>query len=124
MEEKKISCSCSEVTSKTVFACSGASDLGEISDLLARKFKKNKVREMKCLAMVACDSKPLIENLKTANILIIDGCAVDCAKKIIEKAGLKVDNHVRITDYGYKKGQTPASEETVNQLYNDIEFVM
>ena len=35
METK--SCSCKEDAAKTVFACSGAADLGKISDLVARK---------------------------------------------------------------------------------------
>lgn len=123
MDEKKLDCSCSDKVERAVLSCSGASDLGEITDLLARKFKTNNVRNMKCLAMIACDNKPLIENLKSANILVIDGCAVDCAKKIMENANLKDFRHIRLTDYGFKKGQTPANEENVSKVYNDIQYV-
>ena len=123
IEKNKSGCSCSDKVEKTVLSCSGASDLGEITDLLARKLKTNNLRNMKCMAMIACDDKVLIENLKSANILVIDGCAVDCAKKIMEKAGLNNFRHIRLTDYGFKKGQSPANEENVSKVYNDIQYV-
>ncbi|MCX6230510.1 MAG: putative zinc-binding protein [Bacteroidetes bacterium] len=123
MEEKKLDCSCSDKVEKAVLSCSGACDLGEITDLLARKLKNNNIRNMKCLAMVACDNKPLIENLKSSNILVIDGCPVDCAKKIMEKANQKEFRHIRLTDYGFQKGEAPANEENVSKVYNDIQYV-
>lgn len=117
MEENKSGCSCSDKAKKVVMSCSGQSDLGELSDLVARKFKKNKDRTMKCLAQVAIDNKALIESLKSSNILVVDGCPVDCAKKIVEKAGLSGFAYIRITDLGYKKGQTQITEETINAVY-------
>ena len=33
-------------------ACSGACDLGQITDLVARKLRDNNVRKMHCLAVV------------------------------------------------------------------------
>ena len=123
MEEKKSDCSCSDKVEKTVLACSGACDLGEITDLLARKLRSNNVRNMKCLAMIACDNKPLIENLKSSNILVIDGCPIDCAKKIMESANLKEFRHIRLTDYGFKKAETPVNDVNINKVYNDIQYV-
>ena len=123
MGKNKSGCSCSDKVERAVLSCSGASDLGEITDLLARKLKTNNVRNMKCLAMIACNNKPLIENLKSANILVIDGCSIDCAKKIMEDANLKNFRHIRLTDYGFKKGQTPANEENIAKVYNDIQYV-
>ena len=123
MEEKKAGCPCTEKVDKVVLACSGQSDLGEITDLLARKLKKNNVRTMKCLVQVAIDNKALIESVKSSNVLVLDGCPVDCAKKIMEKAGISGFNYIRITDYGYKKGQTPATEEVINKIYKDIECI-
>ena len=117
MEENKTSCSCNEIAEKVVMSCSGQSDVGELTDLVARKLKKNKDRTMKCLAQVAIDNKALIESLKSSNLLILDGCPVDCAKKIAEKAGLSGFAYIRMTDLGYKKNQTSINEETVNAVY-------
>jgi len=117
MEEKKSGCSCNDKAPMVVLSCSGQSDLGELSDLVARKVRNNNFRTMKCLAQVAIDNKSLIESLKSSNILVIDGCPVDCAKKIMEKAGLSDFGYIRITDLGYKKGNTPITEQTINEVF-------
>lgn len=123
MEIKKSNCSCSSDEEMVVFTCSGASDLGETSDKLARKFRDNGTRNMKCLAMIAAEHQPLLDSLGKSNILLIDGCPIDCGKKIMEKAGITDYNYVRLTDYGFKKGETPPTEDTVNKIFKDIEFV-
>jgi uncharacterized metal-binding protein len=117
MEKKNDSCNCSTSGEFLVMACSGASDVGQLTDLVARKLRDNNQRAMKCLAMVAADNQPLIESLKTANVLVIDGCPVDCGKKIMEKAGLTNYNYIRLSDWGYKKGQASATPELINEVY-------
>ena len=49
---KNKTCSCADDAVKTVFACSGAADLGEISDLVARKLHRDGFRQMKCLHLI------------------------------------------------------------------------
>jgi uncharacterized metal-binding protein len=100
-----------------VMSCSGASDIGCLSDRVARKLRDNGVRSMKCLAMVAANNQPLVESLKTAHVLIIDGCPVDCGKEIMDKAGLINYSHLRLTDHGFQKGQSPVNEENINTVY-------
>jgi uncharacterized metal-binding protein len=100
-----------------VIACSGACDLGQISDLVARKLRDNKIRKMNCLAAVAADVKPTIEMFKEANLLLIDGCPVDCGKKILDKAGISNYKYMRMTDLGYIKGQTPVTKEVIDAVY-------
>ena len=46
-------------------------------------------------------------------LLAIDGCPQDCAKKTLEFAGFTNVKHVRVTDLGFKKWRTPASDEAV-----------
>jgi uncharacterized metal-binding protein len=100
-----------------VIACSGACDLGQISDLVARKLRDNKIRKMNCLAAVAADVKPTIEMFKEANLLLIDGCPVDCGKKILDKAGITDYKYMRMTDLGYVKGQTPVTNDVIEAVY-------
>jgi ubiquinone/menaquinone biosynthesis C-methylase UbiE/uncharacterized metal-binding protein len=107
-------------SNKIVLACSGGSDLGELSDRVARKLRNNGVYTMKCLAMVAADNKALIETLKSTETLVIDGCPVDCGKKIMEEAWLTNYQYVRLTDLGLVKGQTPATDETIDKIFNHI----
>ena len=119
-EEKACLCGTNEFN---VVSCSGASDLGQISDLVARRLRDNKVRKMNCLSMIAIDSQPLITAFKSANVLVIDGCPVDCGKKILEKAGITDFNHLRLTDLGYKKGETPISENVIQAIYEKAEAI-
>jgi len=103
-----------------VLACSGGSDLGELSDKLARKFMDKKVYTMKCLAMVAAHDQSLIDTLQSTNALVIDGCSVDCGKKIMEEAWLSDYRYIRLADMGYQKGKTPVSDELVDSIYSQI----
>ncbi|MFC2116661.1 putative zinc-binding protein [Bacteroidota bacterium] len=114
METK--SCGCKENVVKTVFACSGAADLGEISDLVARKMHRDGITQMKCLAFIGAGIQHMIDSVKDTNMLVIDGCELDCGKLTMEKNGLSEFNHLRVTDLGYIKGQTPVSDDTVNQI--------
>lgn len=120
MEKKDCVCSASE---NMVLACSGASDIGHVSDLVARKLRDNGVRKMNCLAVVGAGIEKSIEDFKTKNILVIDGCPVDCGKKIMEKNGLTDYKYLRITDLGFEKGKTPATEENVNAIYEKAEVI-
>lgn len=113
--EKK-SCLCG-IDNYMVLACSGACDLGQITDLVARKLRDNNVRKMNCLAVVGADIKPSIEMFKTKNMLMLDGCPVDCGKKILDKAGFENYIYLRLTDLGYKKGETSVTNENVNAVY-------
>jgi uncharacterized metal-binding protein len=99
-----------------VLACSGASDIGCLSDRVARKLRDTGIRSMKCLAMVAADDQQLIESLKTANILVIDGCAIDCGKKIMDKAGVSGYGYLRLTDHGFRKGFSLVNDENINAV--------
>ena len=109
-------CSCKDNAVKTVFACSGAADLGEISDLVARKMHLDGIRQMKCLAFIGGGIQDMIDLVKDTNMLVIDGCDLDCGRLTMEKNGISVFNHLRLTDLGYIKGQTPASKVTVSKI--------
>jgi uncharacterized metal-binding protein len=121
MEEKK-SCLCG-VSEFMVLACSGACDLGQITDVVARKLRDNGVRKMNCLAVVGAGIEPSIESFKTKNILMLDGCPTDCGKRILDRHGFTDYKYFRITDMGYIKGSTPVSEEVINKVYDEVEIM-
>jgi uncharacterized metal-binding protein len=120
MEKEDCLCCAGE---NMVLACSGASDLGHVSDLVARKLRDKGVRKMNCLAVIGAGIEKSIEDFKTKNILVIDGCPVDCGKKIMEKNGLTDYNYLRITDLGFEKGKTPPTEENIKAIYEKAELI-
>jgi uncharacterized metal-binding protein len=119
---EKSSCLCG-VSEYMVLACSGACDLGQVTDLVARKLRDNGVRKMNCLAVVGAGIEKSIEDFKTKNILLLDGCPIDCGKQILDKAGFTDYKYLRVTDLGYKKGQTPVTEEVIKTVYDKAEVI-
>jgi len=97
-----------------IFACSGASDVGGISDRAARKLTADGAGKMYCLAGIGGRVNNIMMNTHAATrILAIDGCPLDCAKNTLEQADFKNFRHVRVTDLGMEKGKTPVTDENV-----------
>jgi len=109
-------CACSSAP-KLVFACSGAADVGAVADLAARKLTAAGVAKMFCLAGIGGKVSGIIKSTEAAaSVMAIDGCDLDCARKTLEEAGFAGFTHVRLTDLGHKKGESPATEERVDAV--------
>jgi len=101
-----------------IFACSGAADVGALSDLAARQLTKEGKGRMFCLAGIGGRVDPILKQThEAASVLAIDGCSLDCVRKTLEKAGFKAD-HFRITDLGFQKGKTPVHDEHIQKIVN------
>lgn len=105
-------CSCNN-TPKLIFACSGAADVGEIADRAARRLHREGAGKLFCLAGIGAGLSTFIESTKAAaGVLAIDGCSVECAKKLLEKNGITGFEYIRVTDMGMEKGKTPVTDES------------
>ena len=112
----KCSCSCNADAGPPalVFPCSGAADTGAIADQAARRLDDENAAWMSCLAGISARVSGMMADAAAAPALLaIDGCPLDCAKKTLELAGFPQVRHMRVTDLGFKKGQTPATPEAV-----------
>ena len=73
---------------KLIFACSGAADVGAVSDRAARKLTGDGAGKMFCLAGVGGRVSGIMKTTEAAEqILAIDGCPLDCVKNCLEQAG-------------------------------------
>jgi uncharacterized metal-binding protein len=107
------SCACGGGV-RVLFPCSGAADTGEISDRVARRLTHDGVGRMSCLAGIGGRIPYVMDKMAAVDeIWAIDGCPEDCAKRTLEQAGFTVSKHLRVTDSGLKKGQSPATDENV-----------
>ena len=114
MSENNSGCSCSSAP-KLIFSCSGCADVGEISDRAARQLTRDGIGKMFCLVGLGAHiNNFLISTGAAGKILVIDGCPVDCARKLVEHAGFGDISHLRITDLGMEKGKSPATEERIS----------
>ena len=114
MSEEKSCCSGGPTL---IFACSGAADVGEISDRAARELSKNGAGAMFCLAGVGGRVEPIMKKTGSASkILAIDGCPLNCVKGTLKQAGFNEFIHLQITDLGLEKGKSPANEENIARV--------
>jgi uncharacterized metal-binding protein len=100
-----------------IFACSGAADVGEISDRAARQLTRAGAGKMFCLAGVGGHIQGILDKTRAATrVLALDGCPLDCVKKTLEHAGCTEFHHVRATDLGMEKGKAPLTEQNVQVM--------
>jgi uncharacterized metal-binding protein len=117
MEEKPVcSCSCSGEPT-LLFACSGASDVGELTDRAARRLSRDKNARMFCTAAIGGKVEEYMTKTQSAsNILLIDGCEHHCVKRVMEQAGFNDFEHVCLSNFGFIKGEAPATGENIERV--------
>ncbi len=97
-----------------IFACSGAADVGGISDMAARQLTSEGAGKMFCLAGIGGRVSGIMESTRDAvKILAIDGCPLDCTKLCLEEAGFTEFVHMKVTDLGLEKGKSPVTDENI-----------
>jgi uncharacterized metal-binding protein len=107
---------CTGNKSIIIYTCSGTADVGEISDKAVRKLWKEGYAQRNCLAGIGADISGFVQSAKGADVNItIDGCKTACAKKCLERIGVKPESYV-LADFGLEKGKTPVTEETINKV--------
>jgi uncharacterized metal-binding protein len=115
-DKKQDSCNSGSAAS-VVFACSGASDVGEITDLAARKLAAEGAAAMLGLAGISGRVSGIVASAKAAPArLAIDGCPVDCARKILEQADLGKFEHLRLSDLGMERGESPTTDARIKKV--------
>ena len=99
----KKSCIC-QPTEMLIFPCSGGSNVGQIANEAAKQLTNQGVGKMYCLAGIGGHISGIVESTKAAKkIVVIDGCPVVCARKTLEHAGFKIDEHTIVTELGITK---------------------
>ena len=87
-----------------LYACSGGANVAEISDKAARELMFSGQGTMFCLAGLGAGIPGMIQTARDADVnLVIDGCQMDCARKVFQKAGIADYAYVKVTDLGIEK---------------------
>ena len=112
---------CCNAKSRLIYSCSGAANTGEIADQVSRELAKEGYGKMTCLASVGAHISGFVQSAKGAEENItIDGCSINCAKKILEHIGVTPTKSYIVTEMGVEKGKTPVTEEIINEISNKI----
>ncbi len=87
-----------------VYACSGGANVAEVSDTAARELMFAGEGTMFCLAGLGADIDGMIQTARDADVnLVIDGCPMDCAKKIFDRCGVTNYRQIKVTDLDIEK---------------------
>jgi uncharacterized metal-binding protein len=114
---------CSTDGIKLLYPCSGAADVGELTDRVARKLWSEGFATKTCLAGVGADLPGFVKSAQGADENItIDGCPMACAKKCLERVGV-TSTSIVLTDLGYKKNESPVTAESIESIVNIIKSV-
>jgi uncharacterized metal-binding protein len=95
---------CASTNNIMILACSGASNLGQISNQAAVELAREGFGKMFCLAGIGAHLSGFVQSAKDVPALVvIDGCPVACAKKILEHAKIPLKGYLVISDLGIEK---------------------
>lgn len=95
---------CKPSSNTMILACSGASNLGQLSNQAAVELAREGFGKMFCLAGIGGHLNGFVQSAKDVPALVaIDGCPQGCAKKILDHAEVPVRTYLTISDLGIEK---------------------
>ena len=121
MEQQLSTCNCgAEGKTRIIYSCSGiGSNVGQLANAAACRLASDGYGGGSCLAGVGGGIEKLISVGTAADErIVIDGCPVACAKKIMDDKGIRIDRYVMITELGLIKTSGPAFNK------NDVQIVI
>lgn len=92
-----------------ILACSGGSNVGQITNQVAVELMREGHGQMFCLAGVGAQLRRFVKSAQDAlRIVVLDGCSIGCAKKVIENADVSGWKYVVLTELGIEKAKDRA----------------
>ena len=95
-----------------ILACSGGSNVGQLSNQAAVELTQEGFCKMYCLAGIGGHLSGFVQSAKDIpQMVAIDGCSIGCAKAILDHAGVPVKSYLVVTDVGIDKNHDLNLEE-------------
>ena len=80
-----------------LYSCSGASNLGRLTNDIAVRLDRLGLGEMSCLAAVAAEAEQPLDAARSGRpVIAISGCALGCAEQLLESRGVEVSQTVSL----------------------------
>jgi len=111
-------CGGAEQKNVLLYACSGGANVAEVADRAARELMFSGCGVMFCLAGLGADIQGMVQTARDADMnVVIDGCDMDCAKKIFDRAGVTNYRQLKVTDLGIEKTKgVRATQEQIDRV--------
>jgi len=89
-----------------ILACSGGSNVGQLSNQAAVELTREGFGKMFCLAGIGGRLSGFVQSARDVPVMVaIDGCQVGCAKAILANAQVPLQHYLVITDEGIEKNK-------------------
>ena len=89
-----------------ILACSGGSNVGQLTNQAAVELTQEGFGKMFCLAGIGGQLSGFVQSAKDVpQMMAIDGCSVGCAKAILEQAKVPLKNYAVVTELGIEKNK-------------------
>jgi uncharacterized metal-binding protein len=95
-----------------ILACSGASNVGQLSNQAAVELTREGFGQMFCLAAIGAHLEKFVNYAKKVPFMVaIDGCSVGCIRAILEHAQVPLGDYIVLTDLGFEKNMNSDLEK-------------
>ncbi|WP_031569137.1 putative zinc-binding protein [Rheinheimera texasensis] len=106
-----------------VYACSGCSNVAQLTNDLAVVLDREGIAEMSCIAGIGGKIKSLVKVAQSGRpVLALDGCPLNCVRQTLSTIDVIPTWHIEVTSFGYKKSrQQDCSLSTAYELLQYIQ---
>jgi uncharacterized metal-binding protein len=116
---------CQHKVNTMILACSGGSNVGQLSNQAAVELTQEGFGKLSCLAGVGAQLSGFVQSARDIpQLVVIDGCEIGCAKGVLEQAGVPLCSYLVITDLGISKNKDmnlkPEEIDRVKQTVKDL----
>ncbi len=89
-----------------LLACSGGSNVGQLSNQAAVELTREGFGKMFCLAGIGGRISGFVQSARDVPVMVaIDGCQVGCARAILEQAQVPLRHYLVLTEEGIEKNK-------------------
>jgi uncharacterized metal-binding protein len=89
-----------------ILACSGGSNVGQLSNRAAVELTQEGVGKMFCLAGIGGQLSGFVKSAQDVpRMVAIDGCSIGCAKACLENSNVPLKSYLVLTDLGIEKNK-------------------
>ena len=95
-----------------LLTCSGASNVGQLSHQAVVELAQEGFGKFHCLAGIGAHLSKFVQGAKdNPDVVVIDGCPIGCAKKIVEHAEISASKYLVVTKLGIEKNYILKTKE-------------
>jgi uncharacterized metal-binding protein len=103
---------CGETELPLILACSGGSNVGQMTNRIAVELTEAEYGKMFCLAGIGAGLEKFVDSVsKAEDVIVIDGCPMACARKCLERIGKTSAHCFELTAMGMRKTTTLRIDE-------------